>query len=78
MGPGRPARGTLVSTVPTETSIPRKLEDGWEPTINMKINDFDCDALCDLGASISAMPKSFYNMLDLKSLRRMLFQCSSC
>ncbi|KAK1641992.1 hypothetical protein QYE76_059797 [Lolium multiflorum] len=25
-----------------ETSIPRKLEDGWEPIIKMKVNDFDC------------------------------------
>ena len=28
-----------------ETSIPRKLEDGWEPTIKMKINDFDCNVM---------------------------------
>ena len=42
-----------------ETSIPRILEDGWEPTIKIKINDFDCNALCDLGASVSVMPKSF-------------------
>ncbi|KAK1626703.1 hypothetical protein QYE76_001018 [Lolium multiflorum] len=34
-----------------EASIPRKLEDGWEPIIKMKVNDFDCNALCDLGAS---------------------------
>ena len=34
----------------------------------MKINDFDCNALCDLGASVSVMPKSFYNMLDLNPL----------
>ena len=40
-----------------EGSIPRKLEDGWEPIIKMKVNDFDCNALCDLGASISIMPK---------------------
>ena len=51
-----------------ETSIPRKLEDGWEPTIKMKINDFDCNALCDLGASVSIMPKSFYDMLNLNPL----------
>ncbi|KAK1605488.1 hypothetical protein QYE76_029161 [Lolium multiflorum] len=25
-----------------ETSIPRKLEDGWEPIIKMKFNDFEC------------------------------------
>src|SRR5215203_1676110 len=36
-----------------EASIPRKLEDGWEPIIKMKIYCFDCNALYDLGASIS-------------------------
>ena len=34
----------------------------------MKLNDFYCNALCDLGASISVMHKSFYDMLDLKPL----------
>ncbi|KAK1645652.1 hypothetical protein QYE76_063457 [Lolium multiflorum] len=52
-----------------ETSIPRKLEDGWEPIIKMKVNDFDCNALCDLGASISVMPKKIYDMLDLPPLK---------
>ena len=51
-----------------ETSIPRKLQDSWEPSIKMKINDFNCNALCDLGASVSVMPKSYYDMLDLKPL----------
>ncbi|KAK1683523.1 hypothetical protein QYE76_044371 [Lolium multiflorum] len=51
-----------------ETSIPRKLEDGWEPIIKMKFNDFECNALCDLGASIS-MPKKIYDMLDLPPLK---------
>jgi len=51
-----------------EASIPRKLEDGWEPIIKMKVNDFDCNALCDLGASISVMPKKLYDMLDLAPL----------
>ena len=32
------------------------------------MNDFDCNALCDLGASSSIMPKSLYDMLDLKPL----------
>ena len=27
-----------------EASIPRKLEDGWEPIIKMKVNEFDCNA----------------------------------
>ncbi|KAK1648380.1 hypothetical protein QYE76_066185 [Lolium multiflorum] len=52
-----------------EASIPRKLEDGWEPIIKMKVNEFDCNALCDLGASISVMPKKIYNMLDLPPLK---------
>ena len=51
-----------------EASIPRKLDDGWEPIIKMKVNDFDCNALCDLGASISVMPKKLYDMLDLPPL----------
>jgi hypothetical protein len=29
-------------------SIPRKLEDSWEPIIKMNVNDFDCNALCAL------------------------------
>ena len=45
-----------------------KLEDGWEPIIKMKVNEFDCNALCDLGASISVMPKKLYDMLDLPPL----------
>src|SRR5664279_5113397 len=51
-----------------ETSIPRKLQDGWEPTINIKINDFDFNALCDLGASVSVMPKGLYDILELKPM----------
>jgi hypothetical protein len=34
----------------------------------MKVNDFDCNALCDLGASISVMPKKIYDMLGLPPL----------
>jgi hypothetical protein len=29
----------------------------------MNVNDFDCHALCDLGAGISIMPKKIYDML---------------
>ena len=36
-----------------EASIPIKLQDGWKPTIRIRVNDFDCNALCDLGASSS-------------------------
>ena len=49
-----------------EASILRKLQDGGEPTIRIRVNDFYCNALCDLGASSSIMPKSLYDMLDLK------------
>jgi hypothetical protein len=34
----------------------------------MKVNDFDCNALCDLGDSISVMPRKIYDMLGLPSL----------
>jgi hypothetical protein len=30
-----------------KVSIPRKLEDSWEPIIKMNVNDFNCNALCD-------------------------------
>ena len=40
-----------------EVSIPRKLYDEWEPTIKIKIKDYECYALCDLGASVSTIPK---------------------
>ena len=30
-------------------SIPRKLNDEWEPTIKIRIKDFECFTLCDLG-----------------------------
>jgi hypothetical protein len=43
--------------------IPRKLQDCWEPIIKMKVNDFDCNALCDLGASIYVMPRIFLDSL---------------
>ena len=41
-----------------EVSIPRKLYDEWESTINIKIKCYECYALCDLGASVSTIPKT--------------------
>ena len=41
-----------------EISIPRKLHDECEPTIKVKIKNYECFALCDLGASVSTIPKS--------------------
>src|SRR3954465_9853193 len=49
-----------------ETSIPRKLEDGWDPMVKIKLNNFSCFALCDVGASASILPKRMYDMLELK------------
>src|SRR3954469_12759988 len=49
-----------------EASIPRKLEDGCDPMIKIKLNNYSCYALCDVGASTSVMPKRMYDMLDLK------------
>ena len=40
-----------------EVSIPRKLYDEWEPTIKINIKYHECYALCDLGASVSMIPK---------------------
>jgi hypothetical protein len=53
-----------------KASIPKKLEDGWEPIIYMHVNSFDCHALCDLGATISIMPRQIYDMLDLPPLEK--------
>ena len=47
-----------------EVSIPRKLYDEWEPTIQIKIKDYECHALCDLGASVSTIPKTLCDVLD--------------
>ena len=53
-----------------EASIPKKLEDGWEPIIKMKVDGFDCNDLFDLGASISVMPRKIYDMLELPPLEQ--------
>src|ERR1041385_398423 len=49
-----------------EASIPRKLDDGWDPMIYIKLNNFSCYALCDVGASTSVMPKRIFDMFELK------------
>jgi hypothetical protein len=53
--------------------IPKKLEDGWEPIIEMNVNVFDCNALCDLGATISIMRRKIYDMLGLPPLENCYF-----
>ena len=49
-----------------EVSIPRKLNDEWEPTIKIKIKDHECYALCDLGASFSMIPKTLCDVLGYR------------
>src|SRR3954466_1173789 len=49
-----------------ESSIPRKLEDGWDPIIKIKLNNSCYYALCDVGASTSVMPKRMYDIFELK------------
>jgi hypothetical protein len=56
-----------------KVSIPKKLEHGWEPIIDMNVNGFDCHALCDLGASISIKPRKIYDMLGLPPLEKCYF-----
>src|SRR3954466_11474872 len=43
-----------------------KLDDGWDPMIKIKLNNFSCYVLCDVGASTSVMPKRMYDMFELK------------
>ena len=49
-----------------EVSIPRKLYDEREPTITIKIKDHECYALCDLGASVSTIPKTLCDVLGFR------------
>ena len=49
-------------------SIPRKLYVEWEPTIKIKIKDHECYALCDLGASVSMIPKTLCDILGFHDL----------
>ena len=49
-----------------EVSIPRKLYDEWEPTIKIKIKDHEFYALCDLGASVSTIPKTLCDLLGFR------------
>jgi hypothetical protein len=59
-----------------KASIPKKLDDGWEPIIDIHVNGFDFHALCDLGASISIMPRKIYDMLGLPPLEKCYFDVS--
>ena len=49
-----------------EVSIPRKLYDEWEPTIKIKIKYYEFHSLCDLGSSISTIPKTLCDVLGFR------------
>ena len=49
-----------------EVYIPRKLYDEWEPTIKIMIKHYECHALCDLGASVSTIPKTLCDVLGFR------------
>ena len=45
--------------------LPAKLEDIFEPTIKINLAVNEIVALCDLGASVSTIPKSLFDNLNL-------------
>jgi hypothetical protein len=57
-----------------KASIPKKLEDGWEPIVDMHVNDFDCHAFCDLGASISIQKQNGVHVGTYTPLLQLLIQ----
>ena len=59
-----------------EVSIPRKLHDEWESTIKVKIKYYECNALCDLGATISTIPKSLCDVLGLVDKMNVTLICT--
>ena len=63
---------SLEEKLELEVSIPRKLHDEWEPTIKVKIKNYECFALCDLGASFSTILESLCDVLFLPILKNAL------
>ena len=55
-----------------EVSIPRKLHDEWEPTIKVKIKNYECFVLCDLGASVLQFRNLYVMCLVLPILKTVL------
>jgi hypothetical protein len=53
--------------------IPKKLEDGWEPIIDMHVNGFNYHALYDLGASILLCLERFMICLVYHRLKSVIF-----
>ena len=55
----------LEENLELEISIPRKLHDERETTSKVKIKNYEWFSLCDLGASVSTIPKYLYDVLGL-------------
>ena len=61
-----------------EVSICRKLYDDWEPTIKIKIKDYEWHALCDLGACVSMIPKTLCDVFRFPWIWWLFFKFASC
>jgi hypothetical protein len=48
-----------------ESMVPPKLADVWELRIYVTISKITCPAILDHGSSVSAIPKSLYDHIDL-------------
>lgn len=44
------------------------MHDEWEPTTKIKLKEYERNALCDLGASASTIPKSLCDILGLTDI----------
>ena len=44
------------------------MHDEWQPTTKVKIKNYECFALCDLGASVSTFLKSLCDVLGLTDI----------
>ena len=44
------------------------MHDEWEPTIKINLKEYECNTLCDLGASISTIPKYLSDVLGLTDI----------
>jgi hypothetical protein len=50
--------------------VPPKLGDAWQPRIYVTIGKITWHAILHLGSSVSAIPKSLYDYLDLPPIEK--------
>ena len=58
----------LEEKLESEVSIPKKLRNEWELTIKVKIKNYECFSLCDLGGSVSTISRSLCDVLGLTDI----------